>query len=373
MIAPHIASWALSKNTQRNSNNEGVAATAVTSIATPKKQKKHNDNERVLETKGGGGYVPPPQPTPKEQAEAREWEAQQEFAREEKRQAAIDAKAKTDKDAADAAWMSGKNAAYQGAQSSARNRLNSLGIQAGDDYGLYSSIMGKYDTANNSLQTGADYSGAFSPNVYEEEIGSARSGQRNKYATAFGQQINPYYAEDTFGSTADDAILSSILDTQYGDALADLQSARDRGQATSSVYERALRDLDTGRATANTELQGMGRGVLEDIVGDINTRRQGSLDNAAAWDFGSTYDPTAEANRIRNYASERQSQLEGDVRGAVGGKQFFDINSLLGKAKARVGSASAPGSDSGSNALLDTFANEATRNNTNVKANEGIF
>jgi len=372
MIAPHIASWALSKNTQRNSNNEGVAATAVTSV-TSKKSGKVVKHERVLETKGGGGYVPPPQPTPKEQAEAREWEAQQEFAREEKRQAAIDAKAKTDKDAADAAWMSGKNAAYQGAQSSARNRLNSLGIQAGDDYGLYSSIMGKYDTANNSLQTGADYSGAFSPNVYEEEIGSARSGQRNKYATAFGQQINPYYAEDTFGSTADDAILSSILDTQYGDALADLQSARDRGQATSSVYERALRDLDTGRATANTELQGMGRGVLEDIVGDINTRRQGSLDNAAAWDFGSTYDPTAEANRIRNYASERQSQLEGDVRGAVGGKQFFDINSLLGKAKARVGSASAPGSDSGSNALLDTFANEATRNNTNVKANEGIF
>ena len=167
--------------------------------------------------------------------------------------------------------------------------------------------------------------------------------------------------------------MSSILDTQYGDALADLQSARDRGQATSAVYDRAMRDLDTGRATANTELQGIGRGVLEDIVGDINTRRQGSLDSAAAWDFGSTYDPTQEAGRIRSYADERRAQLEGDVRGAVGGKEFFDINSLLGKAKARVGSASAPGSDSGSNALLDTFANEATRTNQNIKANEGIF
>jgi len=372
MIAPHIASWALSKNTQRNSNNEGVAATAVTSV-TSKKPGKVVKHERVLETKGGGGYVPPPQPTPKEQAEAREWEAQQEFAREEKRQAAADLKAKTEKDAADAAWLSSKNSAYQGAQSSARNRLNSLGIQPGDEYGLYSSIMGKYDTANNSLQTGADYSGAFSPNVYEEEIGSARTGQRTKYGQQFGSQINPYYAEDTFGNTRDDAILSSILDTQYGDALADLQSARDRGQATSSVYDRALRDLDTGRATANTELQGIGRGVLEDIVGDINTRRQGSLDSAAAWDFGSTYDPTAEAGRIKRYADERGSQLEGDVRGAVGGKQFFDVNSLLGKAKARVGSASAPGADSGSSALLDTFENEATRNNTNVKANEGIF
>jgi len=371
MIAPHIAQWALQKNKQRNSNNEGVAAVVATSDIQriTKKPRK----ERVLETKGGGGYMPPPQPTPQQQAEARDWEAAREFEREQKRQDAIDRENQAKKEAADAAWLSSKNAAYQGAQSGARNRLNALGIQAGDEYGLYSSIMGKYDTANQSLQQGADYSGAFSPNVYEEEIGSARTGQRNKYATAFGGQINPYYAEDTFGSTRDDAILSSILDTQYGDAMADLQSARDRGQATSSVYDRALRELNTGRATANTELQGIGRGVLEDIIGDINTRRQGSLDSAAAWDFGSTYDPTAEANRIRGYAGERGAQLEGDIRGAVGGKEFFDINSLLGRAKARVGSAAAPGADASNTALLDTFENEATRNAQNVKANEGIF
>jgi hypothetical protein len=372
MIAPHIAAWALNKR-KSNTDVAAVVATPVYNINDKVKKPKHTDAQ-VLETKGGGGYVPPPQPTPQEQAQARDWEAAQEFEREQKRQDAIDAKAAIDKQASDAAWLSGKNSAYQGAQSGARSRLNSLGITAGDPYGLYSSIMGKYDTANNALQQGADYSGAFSPNVYEEEIGSARTGQRNKYATQFGSAINPYYAEDTFGNTRDDTILASILDTQYGDALADLQSARDRGQATSSVYDRALRDLDTGRATANTELQGIGRGVLEDVRGDINTRRQGSLDSAAAWDFGGTYDPTAEANRIRNYAEERGAQLEGDVRGAVGGKQFFDINSLLGKAKARVGSATAPGAtDTGSSALLDTFANEASRNNQNIKQNEGIF
>jgi len=372
MIAPHIAQWALAKDKQRHSNNEGVAAVVATSISSVKKPRT-SKQERVLNTKGGGGYMPPPQPTAQEQAAARDWEAQKEFEREQKRQEAIDAKAAIDKQAQDAAWLSSKNAAYSGAQSGARNRLNALGIQPGDEYGLYSNIMGKYDTANQALQQGADYSGAFSPNVYEEEIGSARTGQRNKYATAFSGQINPYYAEDEFGSTRDDAILQSILDTQYGDALTDLQSARDRGQATSTVYERALRDLETGKATANTELQGIGRGVLEDVVGDINTRRQGSLDSAAAWDFGSTYDPTQEAQRIRNYAGERGAQLEGDIRGAVGGKQFFDPTGLLGKARARVGTPTAPGADTGSSALLDTFANEAQQTNQNVKANEGIF
>jgi hypothetical protein len=140
------------------------------------------------------------------------------------------------------------------------------------------------------------------------------------------------------------------------------------------VYDRALRDLQTGRATANTDLQGIGRGVLEDITGDINTRRQGSLDQASAWDFGGTYDPGREAGRIRDYASERQAGLEGDIRGAVGGREFFDVNSLLGKAASRVGNASTPGTGTtGTTSLYDTFENEAKRNSENTRANEGIF
>ena len=376
MIAPHIAAWALSKNQRKHDGELRVAAIEATRISNinDKPKKVEHTDERVLETKGGGGYVPPPQPSPMELATARDWEAKQDFDREQRRIDAEKEAARIEKDAADAAWLTSKNAAYSGVQGTARNRLNSIGITAGDPYGLYSNIMGRYDTANAGLQTGGDYSTAFNPNWIEEEIGSARTGQRNKYSTAFGEQISPYYAEDEFGSTRDDAILQSILDQQYSDALADLQSSRDRGQATSTVYDRALRDLETGKATANTELQGIGRGVLEDIVCDINTRRQGALDSAAAWDFGSTYDPTQEAERVRSYAGERGSQLEGDIRGAVGGKEFFDINSLLGKAKARVGSAAAPGSDTGgSSALLDTFENTAKRDSENVKANEGIF
>ena len=100
MIAPHIASWALAK---RNSN-EGVAATAVTSIQRITRSHA-SSKQRVLETKGGGGYVPPPQPSARELAEARDWEAQKEFKREQTRQDAIDRENALKKEAADAAWM----------------------------------------------------------------------------------------------------------------------------------------------------------------------------------------------------------------------------------------------------------------------------
>jgi len=317
--------------------------------------------------------MPPPQPTAQEQAAARDWEAKQEFEREQRRADAQAEKERIAKEAKDAAWRSGKNSAYNSAITGGSARLNTLGIGAGDKYGVYNNFINKINAANTGLETGADYTSAFSDTVLDNILAEGRTGQRNKLTTEFNTALPQYYGEDTFSSTRDDAILQSILDTQYGDALADLTSARDRGQATSAVYDRSLRDLETGKATANTELQGIGRGVLEDIIGDIGSRRTASLGQIADWDYGSTYDPNAEAGRIRSYADERGMQLEGDIRGAVGGKEFFDINSLLGKAKARIGSASSPGPDAGSAALADTFANEATRNNANIKQNEGIF
>ena len=371
MIAPHIAAWALNKR-KSNTDVAAVVATHVSNINDKPKKRKLIDDEHVLETKGGGGYQPPPQPTPQEQAAARDWEAQQDFDREQRRQEQIDKAAADKKVIDDAAWKSGKDSAYTGAKSGAASRLNSLGIQSGDPYGVWEQVNNRYDTANNALTTGADYSTAFNSGIVDEILGTARTGQRNKYNQAFNSQISPYYAEDEFSSTSDDAILQSILDQQYNDALTDLTQSRDRGITNSNVYERAVRDLGTAKATANTDLQGIGGNILKDITGDINTRRQGSLDSAANWDFGTVYDPSQEANRIRSYADERRGGLEGEIRGAVGGREFFDVNSLLGKANAKTGSAPAPTSAGGS-ALYDTFENEATRNAQNTRQNEGTF
>jgi hypothetical protein len=329
MIAPHIAAWALHKSKQNKSNDNELRVDAGDATDIPNRVRKPRKKkyERVLETKGGGGYVPPPQPSPMEQAQAREWEAAQEFEREQRRAQEDRDRENRAKEASDAAWQSSRGAAYTGALSSGTNRLRSLGIESGDPYGVYDQFTGRINTANQSLQPGADYSSAFSPTILDEILGGARTGQRNKYRTSFNTAIDPYYAETEFSSTRDDPILASILDQQYNDALADLDAARGRGQASQAVYDRALRDLGTGKATANTELQGIGRGILSGITGDINSRRQSALDRAAEWDFGTTYDPNAEANRIRSYAGERGGQLEGDIRGAVGGREFFDVNS----------------------------------------------
>lgn len=370
MIAPHIAKWALDRNKRSSATELHATGDAVLELPERSKIKKPQVQERVLETKGGGGYVPPPQPSPMEQAQAREWEAAQEFEREQRRAQEERERAAAEKAAADLAWQSGKGQAYNAALQAGTNRLRGMGIESGDPYGVYNEFTGRLNSANAALTSGADYSSAFAPTILDEILGSARTGQRNKYRSAFNTQLSPYYAEEEFASTRDDPILEAILNQQYADAMADLDAAKSRGQATQSVYDRALRDLGTRKTVANSELQGIGGGVLSDIQGDIGTRRQRALDASAEWDFGTEYDPAAEAQRIRNYAGERGAALEGDIRGAVGGREFFDVNSILGNARARVGTQTVPTTTQGAGALADTFEDQAQKD---AKANEGIF
>lgn len=367
MIAPHVAKWALDRQ-QRNIEGDTAHVAASSSSI---KQKRKPKRERVLQTKGGGQYVPPP-PSPMEQAMAREWESKQEFDREQRRQEAANALAAAEKAERDAQWNRGKSAAYNTALSYGKQRGAEL-FGDTDPYGVMSKFNTLINTAGSGLQPGDEYATVYSPNIFDEVLSSSLTGVRNKNKSAFNAALDPYYAEDMFGATADDAILASILGGQYDTALSDLGAARDRGQLSNIAYDRALKDLGTAKTTANSELQTIGGGVLADIVGDFNTRRTSALDEIGNWNFGDApYDVGRSTGRVKDYATNRQQGLEGEILTAVGGKEFFDIPSLIGKSTARAGNQTTP-STTGAGALYDTFANEATKKADAVRQNEGIF
>ena len=372
MIAPHIAQWALKRNTSDHAHV--VVATHVTNINDKPKKAKVDKSERVLETKGGGGYTPPPQPSPMEVAAANDWTAQQEWNRQQAQDKA-DKDAKDIKDAADLTdWQGRKSTAFNNAQTSGTNRLNSLGITSGDPYGVYKSWQDKLNANNSSLANMQDFSSSFSDSILDEVLGTGRTDQRNKLNTQFNSAMPTYYADDTFGSTSDDAILQGILDSQFNDALQDFAIARDRGQVTSTAYDRAVKDAGTTKSTAWGDLNKIGGGVLSSDIGNINKLREGSLDQAANWDYGSTYDVGAETDRIKKKAGELTGSLDADIRAALGDKNYFDVSNMLGKATSRVGNqTTGTGGTAGTSALYDTFANEADRKNKDTLKEEGTF
>jgi len=383
-VPPHVARWKLDKMRGEEETKqlelELPRPTIFPDERDVERRKEHGNhdgdgrdtNRTQLEFGSGGGTpAPPQQPDPMAEARAQDWANQQSFERQEViRKEEANAKA-AEKAAKDAAWATGRSSAYNRAQSYGNERLNALGLEANDPYGLGTAYRSRLESANAGLQEGGDYASAFSPNNFDEVMGGARTAQRNKYSSSFNKAVDPYYGETIFGSTADDAILASILGDQYNEALSDITASRDRGQVNQSVYDRAIADLGKAKTTANDELQSIGGGVLSGLQADIGKRRQSALDAAAEWDFGGSYDPTQEADRIQKYGQEQLSGLGGKLRSAIGERSFFDVPGLIGKASAKAGSATTPKAggtlDDGTSALSNTFQNAAQ------KEQEGTF
>lgn len=336
MIPAYVANWALSKS--KRSEEVAHASAGAVSVA-PKKRKR---KERVLQSKGGSGALTQ-QRSPREEAEARDWEAQQQANRDKADRE--EREAKEAQEAADelAKWQGRRTNAYAAAENYGRQKLSSYGLDTNDQYGIWQAFVNQLTQNNNSLADNQDFSSALSNSVFDNILSDTRSSTRNKYARDFENELGSDYLDTTFANTIDDSILDAILGDQYTGAQTSLKNAMDRGQMSQSAYDRAISSLGTKKTAARGELETTGRGAISGLRSEVSTAYDNSKSKANNFDFGDTYDYKSEAQKIRDKSTDALSRLDSAVRQAVGDKQFFDANSIIQGAVAAGGASNYTG------------------------------
>ena len=360
MLPVHIIAW---DNKRSKTSTEHVAAHASISTAKPV-AKKRKVKEKVLETKGGSPAMPA-QPSPMEQAQAREYENNLQFQREERRREAERAlKAEEDAKALQR-WQGGRNSSYNAAMSNANSRMRGMGLES-DPYGIMNLFRQRVDANNSALQDNQDYSTAFAPTIFDDVIGEVRGTKRAGARRDFERNIGRNYANDMFADEVDDPILDSIIGGQFETASNDLRNALNRGQLQQSAFDRALADLGNTRTTARREADDIGMGVLSTNRNAIGRLRDDALSNINSLELGDQFDVRSEADRIGSRAASRKTNLDADIRRAIGSRSFFDTNSTINRANSALG-ATNPGT-TGGQSLYNVFA-QPDRN----KQQEGMF
>ena len=363
MIAAHIAAWALNKST--NSAQTAHAAVGA-STSAPKKRKT---KKRVLEAGGGKQQPMPAQPTPREQAEAREWEAAQQAARDAQMRAAEDARAAEAEQKRLTEWRGSRNAAVSGVQDYGRRKLQGYGLDTGDPYGIWESFTSQLNNRNSQIAEGQDFAGLINEGLFDTALGDARSKQRTNYSRDLMNDISDNYLDDTFSNKVDDPILDAILGEQFGDANTYLTSARDRGQLNNISYERALQNLEKEKSKARGELETLGRGVLTTNRNTVAGKRDAVGSRINNFDFGDTIDIAGEKNRLRSSATDLIGSLDTDIRRTIGDRDFFDPNSLVSKSAAFTGTSNYNPNNGGTgqqpgNPLLSVFTDQQRNKQT---------
>lgn len=288
---------------------------------------------------GGGGYPPAPSP-PDYNAQAQaNIQTQNNQARiDAESRAAADAKAASDLAAKRETFNSKQGSAYLQAQNYGQSRLNSMGIQ--DNYGIMPAYTNEIDRAKSAIpDLDPNPGNYFTPSLFDNALSSQRGVERGKLNKQFDQFAAPGFENQQFANTADDDIINSIINEQYGNANDFLTRAQSRGQLDSTGFDYAQQQLGNSRPGAVSRANDMGMGVLQkdrDMLTNLGTEGRNRITN---WDFGDSFDPNSYNTRIRDTADQYKGRLEGDIRNTFGDTAFFDPTKLITKAGAFQGQA----------------------------------
>lgn len=275
----------------------------------------------------GGGGSSPQAPDPLKQAEAdiRTLQEQYRLDREAaKYQAQQDAlKEQSDRTAFDEALGANRSTAY--------GNIGREFERAGLDTANYDD---RINAALDLAQQGMTFNTG--RNTFGSDIGSTLLDDlRNEQIREYQRSINDYAPEGfentAFSSTADDAILNAILGEQFGEASDSILRARDRGTLNDAGFQYAMDNLNTQKSAAMARLQDTGGGILEGYRNQLGDIAGNARTGAGNYDFGDTFDPSVYRTQLETRQNELGAGLEGDIRNAIGGEQFFNTDSLIQK------------------------------------------
>lgn len=172
----------------------------------------------------------------------------------------------------------------------------------------------------------------FTDSIVDEALGRARDTRRQKFTNDVTSKFQPGFQDNYFQSNADDAFIDDVIGRQRGDAVNYVERARSRGQLDDTGYQAALGRISemerTGRATANT----LGDAVLQgnrSRLADIGNNAKAA---AGSWDLGQNFDLGQYTSQFDRELAGMNTSLQGEVLGALGGQNFFDVGDIIARA-----------------------------------------
>ncbi len=289
----------------------------------------------IMEFHKGGSAPMPQAPDPRREAEARDWEAQQQFNRDkiEREYQTEQKRLQNEKDVAASGQRVSRG--YDSAVSYGNSKLNSRGIDPTAGYG--EQVSNLYRSALDRARAGApeivnDANSLFTPTLYDDAYGTVRSQARSGLNKQLNEFMGDGFDYDTFADTADDDIIGSILGEQKTEAQTALDRAKARGQVNDAGYASGLKELGNQELSGKSKANQLGQGVLSGYrkgLTDYGAKTRTRVDN---YDLGDDFNIDSTKNRLGSMTEGYKSSLHGDILSALGGQNFFNTDTLIGKA-----------------------------------------
>jgi len=269
---------------------------------------------------GGGGSAPPPQDNSIQLEMMREAAAQ----REQDRQDALKAQARTD-------FQNNLSTAVTGAHNTGRDYFASRGLSPDTYSSLIDSIVN--DTRVKVPDLDANPAAYFNSDAFATGLDNAQNVKRANYTGQVNSRFAPGFDRTLIPDNAGDSIVNSILGNQTQQAQQQLDFNRKRGLLNDAGYATAQNELGAQGNAARSTLSNIESSIIGKDRQDLNNIRGDAGTAASQFQFGMpefSVDPYYK--QAQDKATSDIGNLEGSIRSALGSTNLFDVPTLLQKA-----------------------------------------
>jgi hypothetical protein len=177
----------------------------------------------------------------------------------------------------------------------------------------------------------------FSDDVLEDVYGDVRDERRQRYGTQVANTFRTGIENDLLPDTLDDPFVDAFLGSQRTDAQLMLDRARARGNLDQTGYDRGIQRLDELGRAGSSEAQQITNALISAGRGDLRNIANRASTDAGAYEIGRQFSIDPYQEEWDTFRNNFTSGLEGRVRSALEGQQFFDIGDIITQAGIRQG------------------------------------
>ena len=266
-----------------------------------------------------------------------------------------------------------------GASANSWNNSRNQNLQrAADEYSNNDLVQALQNQINNYYNNGTYGKYYFrNPNTnneYQDILNKFTKNQQNGMQNILSDASKLY--DPTYGGGFNtnfaDQYVNDYLNSQYNDALEQLNRAKSRGTINDVGYNRAMNDLATQLSANKSTYGAIGR----DIVSGYNTGMQTNINNYQ--NLLDNYDLKSDYGRLNTDTINKSlsdsynnylAGFENDFDAAMSGQTPFDVSGILGNAKVAQGVVNPQ-----TNSLVDAISEQNSKKKQKVGlGNEGIF
>lgn len=163
-------------------------------------------------------------------------------------------------------------------------------------------------------------------------LGGERAKTTGQWKKEVATNFGPGFEDKAITSSLLDDVITDILGSQRGNALTYLDRGKARGIYNDVGYSAGMKALEDAMSAGKSELGSLGNTVLDkyrdmaDRVGDE------AYDYVSSLDFDDSFSLEPYLSEFSGIVSRATENAGGDLRGLLGGRNFFDFSNLSGKA-----------------------------------------